>query len=104
MIGGRLKPIAAAAHRWETPLPETSYSTPLIALDAVALDTETTGLDARNARLIQIAALPLVAGRMRLEDRFERLVNPGIPIPKATASTVARYWWARRRLPLQWLR
>jgi DNA polymerase-3 subunit epsilon/CBS domain-containing protein len=65
-------------------LPETSYSTPLIALDAVALDTETTGLDARNARLIQIAALPLVAGRMRLEDRFERLVNPGIPIPKAS--------------------
>jgi CBS domain-containing protein len=67
----------------ETPLPETSYSTPLIALDAVALDTETTGLDARNARLIQIAALPLVAGRMRLEDRFERLLNPGMPIPKA---------------------
>jgi CBS domain-containing protein len=66
-------------------LPERSYSTPLIALDAVALDTETTGLDARNARLIQIAALPLVAGRMRLEDRFERLVNPGMPIPGASA-------------------
>jgi CBS domain-containing protein len=65
-------------------LPETSYSTPLIALDAVAVDTETTGLDARNARLIQIAALPLAAGRMRPEDRFERLVNPGIPIPPAS--------------------
>jgi DNA polymerase-3 subunit epsilon/CBS domain-containing protein len=60
-----------------------SYSTPLIALDAVALDTETTGLDARNARLVQIAALPLAGGRMRPQDRFERLVNPGVPIPKA---------------------
>jgi DNA polymerase-3 subunit epsilon/CBS domain-containing protein len=66
--------------------PETSYSTPLIALDAVALDTETTGLDARSARLVQVAALPLAAGRMRPEDRFERLVNPGIPIPKASVA------------------
>src|SRR5262249_6058420 len=42
------------------------------------------GPDARRARLIQIAALPLAAGRMRPEDRFERLVNPGIPIPPAS--------------------
>ena len=63
-----------------------SYSTPLIALDAVALDTETTGLDARIARLVQVAALPVVAGRMRSDDRFERLVNPGIPIPKETVA------------------
>ncbi len=66
--------------------PDTSYSTPLIALDAVALDTETTGLAARTARLVQVAALPVVAGRMRPDDRFERLVNPGIPIPKATVA------------------
>jgi CBS domain-containing protein len=67
-------------------LPEPSYSTPLIALDAVAIDTETTGLDARQARLIQIAALPLAGGRMRPEDRFERLVHPGIPIPRDAAA------------------
>ena len=66
--------------------PETSYSTPLIALDAVALDTETTGLDARTARLIQVAALPVVSGRMSPDDRFERLVNPGMSIPKATVA------------------
>jgi DNA polymerase-3 subunit epsilon/CBS domain-containing protein len=64
----------------------TSYSTPLIALDAVALDTETTGIDARSARLIQIAAIPLAGGRMRPDDGFDRLVNPGVPIP---ASSVA---------------
>ena len=68
------------------PPPDTSYSTPLIALDAVALDTETTGLDARSARLIQVAALPVVAGRPRPDHRFERLVNPGIPIPKASVA------------------
>ncbi len=67
-------------------MPETSYSTPLIALDAVALDTETTGLDSRNARIVQIAALPLAAGRMRPDDRFERLVNPGTPIPAAAVA------------------
>jgi CBS domain-containing protein len=67
-------------------LTPTSYSTPLIALDAIALDTETTSLDARGARLVQVAALPVVAGRMRPDDRFERLVNPGIPIPKETVA------------------
>jgi len=67
-------------------LTPASHSTPLIALDAVALDTETTALDARTARLIQVAALPVVAGRMRPDDRFERLVNPGIPIPKETVA------------------
>lgn len=67
-------------------MPETSYSTPLIALDAVALDTETTGLDARTARVVQVAALPLAAGCMRPEDRFERLVNPGVPIPQDTVA------------------
>jgi DNA polymerase-3 subunit epsilon/CBS domain-containing protein len=66
--------------------PGVSYSTPLIALDAVALDTETTGLDARTARVIQVAALPVVAGRVHPNDRFERLVNPGVPIPQETVA------------------
>jgi DNA polymerase-3 subunit epsilon/CBS domain-containing protein len=67
-------------------MPETSYSTPLIALDAVALDTETTGLDARTARIVQVAALPLAGGSVRPDDRFERLVNPGVPIPAAAVA------------------
>src|SRR5215468_9970843 len=82
----RIWPHRRRAGQGEPPLPETSHSTPLIALDAVALDTETTGLDARHARLVQIAALPLAAGRMRPADRFERLVNPGIPIPEAVVA------------------
>jgi CBS domain-containing protein len=70
----------------ETTSHETTYSTPLIALDAVVLDTETTGLDARTARLVQIGVLPFAGGRLRPEERFERLVNPGQKIPKSAVA------------------
>ena len=62
---------------------ETTYSTSLIALNAVVLDTETTGLDARSARVVQIGAMRVTGGALREAERFERLVNPGRPIPKA---------------------
>jgi DNA polymerase-3 subunit epsilon/CBS domain-containing protein len=65
---------------------QTSYSTPLIALDAVVLDTETTGLDARVARVLQIGAMRLSGGALHAQERFETLVNPGGPIPKASAA------------------
>lgn len=64
---------------------EVSYSTPLAALECVALDTETTGLDARSARLVQIGAVRIEDGKVRRERSFETLLNPGMPIP--TAST-----------------
>ncbi len=41
---------------------EGSSATPLIALDAVALDTEMTSLDPRQASLIEIAVVRLVVG------------------------------------------
>ncbi len=59
---------------------------PLIALDAVVVDTETTGLDPAKARIVQIGAVCLRRGRLVPEERFERLVDPGVPIPlSATA-------------------
>ena len=39
-------------------------ATPLMALDAVVIDTETTGLDPANARLLEIGAVRLSAGRI----------------------------------------
>ncbi len=62
-------------------------STPLLALDGVVVDTETTGLDARTARLVQIGAVRLGGGSLEEADTFERLVDPGVPIP-AMASAI----------------
>ncbi len=67
-------------------MPGASYSTPLIALDAIVLDTETTGLDARSARIVQIGALRLAGGSLQKEERFESLVNPGSPIPRTAVA------------------
>jgi len=62
-------------------------STPLVALDAVAIDTETTGLDVRTARLLQFGAVRIRAGAVQPSEQMTRLVDPGIDIP-AQASKV----------------
>lgn len=58
-------------------------STSLNALTAVVLDTETTGLDAARARMLQLGAIRLTKGRIA-EDTLVQLVNPGVPIPTET--------------------
>ncbi len=58
--------------------------TPLISLHATALDTETTGLDFRSARIVQIAALPLQGARIAEAEALDLLVNPREPIPVAS--------------------
>lgn len=62
-------------------------STPLVALDAVAIDTETTGLDIRTARLIQFGAVRIHGGAVLHREHMNALVDPGIPIP-AQASKI----------------
>jgi DNA polymerase-3 subunit epsilon/CBS domain-containing protein len=57
-------------------------ATPLIALDAVALDTETTGLDPRSARIVEIGAVRIIGGRLEdPSDAFRSLVRPDESIP-----------------------
>jgi len=63
----------------------TAYATPLGALDAVALDTETTGLDPRSARVVQVGAVRIHGGG-EAGGRFESLVNPGVPVPPASSA------------------
>lgn len=58
-------------------------ATPLIAIDAVALDTETTGLDARKAWIVEIAAARITGGQIEPSSAFRQLVRPGEPIPAA---------------------
>jgi DNA polymerase-3 subunit epsilon/CBS domain-containing protein len=80
-------------------------NTPLLALDAVVIDTETTALDPRKAWVVEIAAVRLVAGRLDTAGAFRRLVCPGVSIPRqatdvhgitdamvADASTFAGIW------------
>lgn len=58
-----------------------SNATPLIALDAFVIDTETTGLDPAKARIVEIGALPLKGGRLDEKSALRWLVHPGEPIP-----------------------
>ena len=67
-------------------MPATS-STPLAAIDAIVLDTETTGLDSRSARILQIGGVRLSGGELMASPAIETLVDPGVPIP-ANSSAV----------------
>jgi CBS domain-containing protein len=59
-------------------------STPLVALDAVVIDTETTGLDTKRARVVEFGAVRIDLGLIAA-DGFALLVNPGEAIPKAAS-------------------
>src|SRR5262245_23083247 len=58
-------------------------ATPLIALDAVVIDTETTGLDPAKARLVEVAAIPIAGGEVGTDPPLRTLVRPDEPIPPA---------------------
>lgn len=60
--------------------------TPLLAVDVVALDLETTGLDVRRARIVQIGAVPVSRGALGVGGEFSMLVNPGAPIPASATA------------------
>jgi DNA polymerase-3 subunit epsilon/CBS domain-containing protein len=62
-----------------------SNAVPLVALDAVVFDTETTGLDPGKARIVDIAAVRIVAGRLEVAAPFRSLVRPDEPIPAAAS-------------------
>ena len=66
------------------PAPPGIFALPLGSVDAVAFDTETTGLDTRNSRIIEIAGIRLVAGRIEHDSVIEDLINPGTPIPRSS--------------------
>lgn len=56
-------------------------ATPLFALEAVALDTETTGLDPVSARIVQLGSIHLSGRELVAASALEQIVNPDIEVP-----------------------
>ncbi len=64
----------------------SSSSCPLLSLTAAVLDTETTSLDVRKARILEIGAVGLLDGRLAKDEVLSTYVNPGEKIPLDFAS------------------
>ncbi|TIT15988.1 MAG: 3'-5' exonuclease [Mesorhizobium sp.] len=64
-----------------TKLKPATGATPLIAIAAAAVDTETTGPDATKARVVQIGAIGIAHGKVVRESQLALLIDPGEAIP-----------------------
>ncbi len=66
---------------------DASYSAvPLAAVPTIVLDTETTGLNPADDRIVQIGAVRLAGGQIADDVAFDVLINPGLPIPAQSTS------------------
>jgi DNA polymerase-3 subunit epsilon/CBS domain-containing protein len=63
---------------------------PLLSLDAVVIDTETTGLDPRKARVLEIAGVRLLGGRLAGQDYFRQLLKPDTELIPAASTRIHR--------------
>ena len=68
-------------HDRPPPVPPVTASTLLVDLPVTVLDTETTGLDVTQDRIVSIGAVRLHGGRLYRSAMLDRLVQPGIAIP-----------------------
>lgn len=69
-------------HEWRAALPEDRRPLATLLDDFVAIDLETTGLDAGRDAAVAVAVVPFRGGEPI--GGYETLVNPGRPIPAAS--------------------
>ncbi len=62
-----------------------SHTTPLWADTLAAFDTETTGLDTSTARIVT-ATVVLIDANGVVTERYDWMINPGVPIPAAAVA------------------
>ncbi len=62
----------------------SAASCPLRSLTAAVMDTETTSLDVKAARIVEIGVAPMIDGRMEPKESFSTFVDPGSSIPPAS--------------------
>ncbi|TIQ89890.1 MAG: hypothetical protein E5X64_33110, partial [Mesorhizobium sp.] len=60
-----------------TELKPATGATPLIAIAAAAVDTETTRPDATKARVVQIGAIGIAHGKVVRKPPLDLLIDPG---------------------------
>ncbi len=66
---------------------DAGWERSLAKVDYVVFDTETTGLrPSEGDRIVQIAGLRIVSGRLLREECFDCLAHPGRPIPRASTN------------------
>ena len=65
---------------------ELSLDTPLEELPVLVLDTETTGLDAKNDRIVSVGAVTAHGTRLFRARMIDDLVDPDVPIPPASTA------------------
>jgi DNA polymerase III epsilon subunit-like protein len=78
-----------------------SDATPLIALDAVVVDTETPSLDPAKARIVEIAAVRLTGGESKSTTLSARSGRKGIRSALEPMSRAQACWFrcGDRRAP-----
>ncbi|HVM83061.1 MAG TPA: exonuclease domain-containing protein [Candidatus Binatia bacterium] len=74
-----------ALHDRRPPLPVTA-ETPLAALPALVLDTETTGLNPERDRIVSLGAVRLQGAQLFRTRILDLLINPGRQIPAVSTA------------------